>query len=161
MATLIAGIGEIVVSKNPDDVLKTVALGSCVALIFWAPKLKLAGLAHVALPDSAAANGRTKKLPGYFADQAVPRLIQEFKKHGITSSAQVRIKLAGGAQIMDPKGTFNIGKRNVLALRKILWKYRLGAIAEDVGGNYSRSVVVDVNTGKVKVSSPKKGEWEI
>ena len=62
---------------------------------------------------------------------------------------------------MDPNGTFNIGKRNVLAIRKILWKLRLGARKEDVGDNFSRTVSVDVDTGKVLISSPKRGEWEL
>ena len=62
---------------------------------------------------------------------------------------------------MDPNNTFNIGKRNVLAIRKILERFRLGAIAEDVGGNISRSVSIEMNTGKVIVSSPGRGEWEL
>ena len=62
---------------------------------------------------------------------------------------------------MDPNETFKIGKRNVLAIRKTLWRFRLGAIAEDVGGNISRSVAVDMNTGKVIISSPGRGEWEL
>jgi chemotaxis protein CheD len=62
---------------------------------------------------------------------------------------------------MDPNGTFNIGKRNVLAIKKLLWKYKLGAIAEDVGKDYSRTVSVNIQTGEVLVSSPGKGEWKL
>jgi len=62
---------------------------------------------------------------------------------------------------MDPDGTFNIGKRNVLAIKKLFWKYKLGAIAEDVGRDYNRTVSVQVETGKVIVSSPGRGEWEL
>ena len=62
---------------------------------------------------------------------------------------------------MDPHNTFNIGKRNVLAIRKMLWRYRLGAIAEDVEGGISRSVTIDLGTGKVTISSPGRGDWKL
>ncbi len=38
---------------------------------------------------------------------------------------------------------------------------RLGAIAEDLGGNFSRSVAVETSTGRIVLSSPGRGEWEI
>jgi len=62
---------------------------------------------------------------------------------------------------MDPNNTFNIGKRNVLALKKHLWAYGLGPLAEDVGGNHSRTVSVFVDTGKVVVNCPGRGQWEV
>lgn len=161
MATILVGIGEYAVSNKPGDVIKTLALGSCVAIVFNAPKLKAVAMAHVALPDSSIGSERSLKLPAYFADSAIPVLIEEFKKLGISKSSDLQIKLTGGATIMDPNGTFNIGKRNVLAIRKILWKYRLGARKEDIGKDFSRTVKIEVDTGKVTVSSPKLGEWEL
>ena len=161
MATILVGIGEYAVSNNVGDNVKTMALGSCVAVIFHAPKFNAVGMAHVALPDSSIGSERTKNLPAYFADSAIPVLINEFKKLGITKNSDLQIKLTGGATIMDPNGTFNIGKRNVLAIRKILWKYRLGARKEDVGKDFSRTVKVEVATGKMTVTSPNRGEWQL
>lgn len=161
MATILVGIGEVGVSTNPDDIIKTMALGSCLAVIFLARKPRMVGLAHVALPDSSIGSSRSESLPGYFADKAVPYLISTFKKSGIFGPPKLTIKLAGGATIMDPNGVFNIGKRNILAVRKVLWKNRLGAIVEDLGNNFSRTVSVEVGSGKVFVSSPEKGVWEI
>lgn len=161
MANIIVGIGGIGLSNNSGDIVKTYALGSCVALIFLAPKIHAVGMAHIALPDSSLGNGKEKDMPGYFADTAIPAMIEEFKKQGVNNGRELFIKLAGGASIMDPNGTFNIGKRNVLALRKLLWKNRLGARAEDVGKDYSRTVWVEVDTGNVFISSPRKGTWQI
>ena len=161
MQTTLVGIGEYSVSQSPGEVIKTMALGSCVAIIFYAPKFKAAGMAHVALPDSSIGSERSAKLPAYFADTAVPALIEEFKKIGITKNSDIQIKLTGGATIMDPNGTFNIGKRNVLAVRKVLWKYRLGARKEDVGKDFSRTVKIEVDTGNIVVSSPRRGEWNL
>jgi len=155
MATKVIGIGEIGICHKPGDSVKTYALGSCVALIFFAPKVPAVGMAHIALPDSSiGGNGRSKNLPGYFADTAIPSLINEFKRLGIVKNHEVRIKLVGGANIMDPDGHFNIGKRNVLAIKKILWQYKLGAIAEDVGASHSRTVDAQVDNGVVVITSP-------
>lgn len=62
---------------------------------------------------------------------------------------------------MDSNQIFNIGKRNLLAVKKILWANRLGAISEDIGGQFSRSVSIDAATGRVILSSPGRGEWEL
>ena len=158
---IIVGIGEYHISNKPGEVIKTMALGSCVGIMIYAPKLKTAAMAHVALPDSSIGADKAKILPAYFADSAIPLLVKEYQKLGVSRPSELIIKLAGGASIMDPNGTFNIGKRNVLAIRKILWKHRLGARREDVGKDFSRTVTMEIDTGRVIISSPGKGKWEL
>ncbi len=65
----------------------------------------------------------------------------------------MEVKIAGGA-IMDisPKG-FDIGKRNLLAIRQILWKNRMLINANDVGGSVPRNMYLDISTGEVKIKS--------
>ncbi len=159
MKTVYVGVGECATSKERDETIKTLALGSCVAVIVLDPQNRVVGLLHVALPDSSINTRRAQERPGMFADTGVAKILDELKQHGYDGKSRLTVKLAGGASVMDPNNTFNIGKRNVLAVRKCLWKYRLGAIAEDVGGNISRSVAVDVNTGKITISSPGKESW--
>ncbi|MFQ5769868.1 MAG: chemotaxis protein CheD [bacterium] len=161
MKFIYVGVGEYAASKNPGNVVKTLALGSCVAVIFLDSQQKAVGLLHVALPDSSINKQRAQERPGMFADTGIPILLAEMEKLGYKGDNKLIVKLAGGASIMDPNNTFNIGKRNLLAIRKCLWRYKLGAIAEDVGGNFSRSVSVDVNTGNVLISSPGRGEWQL
>jgi chemotaxis protein CheD len=55
--------------------------------------------------------------------------------------------LAGGSSVMDPRGVFNIGKRNQLAVRKALWKAGLLTLSEDLGGQGSRTVRLELATG--------------
>ncbi len=151
---LICGVGDIVITNQPQAVIKTFALGSCVAVVFYSKQLKLAGMAHVALPDSNVNPERAKQKPGYYADTAIFNLIQALKRKGIKKNSQVWIKLIGGANILDKNKKFNIGKRNVLAIKKLLWQFKLGAIAEDVGQDYSRTVSVFVSDGKITITSP-------
>jgi chemotaxis protein CheD len=161
MTTVYVGVGELAATNNPNEVIKTMALGSCVGVIVVSPLQKIAGLLHIALPESSINQKLSKLRPGMFADTGIPRLLEAIKQKGYDGKNRLIVKLAGGASIMDPNNTFNIGKRNVLAARKILWAYRLGAMAEDVGLSFSRTVSVDPVSGKVLISSPGRGEWEL
>lgn len=161
MTTVYVGVGEFAATQNPLEVLKTLALGSCVGVIALSPDQKIAGLLHVALPESSINKKLSDQRPGMFADTGIPHLLQEMKRKGWDGQSRLIVKLAGGASIMDPNHTFNIGKRNVLAVRKTLWAFRLGPLAEDVGESISRTVSVNPTTGKVVISSPGRGEWEL
>jgi chemotaxis protein CheD len=159
---IMLGVGDFGATNKPGEVVKTLALGSCVAIVFLYPKTRTIGMVHVALPDSGLGQAKAAERPGYFADTGIPTLINEMKKMGYAGNGKdMIVKLAGGAKIMDPNNTFNIGKRNVLAIKKILWAHGMGAVAEDVGGTYSRSVTVYVDTGRVVLSSPGRQNWEI
>lgn len=148
------------VTHAAGTAIQTLGLGSCVAVILLDPVHQQVGMVHIALPDSTIHPEKSKILPGYFADSGLPILVEKMKKDGSLSKGTVA-KIVGGAAVMDPNSTFNIGKRNALAIKKILWGFRLGILAEDIGGNHSRSVVVDVDDGRVVVSVPGVGKHEI
>jgi chemotaxis protein CheD len=152
---IVLGIGDYGATSDPNEIIKTIGLGSCVAVICSDPSMKVAGMIHVALPDSSLSPDRRDEKPGYFADTGLPALFETMKRVGWRAgSGKLTVKLAGGASIMDPNGTFNIGKRNVLAIKKILWGMGLGPMAEDVGGNISRTVSISAETGAVMITSP-------
>lgn len=159
----IVGVGGFTASKNPAEIIKTFALGSCVAVIMLHPPTRSVGMVHVALPDSAVARGNIGDRPGYFADTGIPILLQEMAKLGANSPGNkgMVVKLAGGAKVLDPNNVFNVGKRNILAIKKILWSMGMGPVAEDLGQNFSRTVSVEVKTGRITISSPGKKDWQI
>jgi chemotaxis protein CheD len=162
MSDIILGIGDFGASNTPGSSVKTFALGSCVAVVLLDPRNRAVGMVHIALPDSSINEAKGRERPGYFADLGLPLLLQEMTRFGATAKGRgLIVKLVGGASIMDHNDTFNIGKRNVLAIKKILWSFGMGAVAEDVGGNHSRTVSVAVDTGKVLVSCPGRGQWEV
>ena len=159
---LVLGVGDLGASKNPPELIKTYALGSCVAVILIHPKTRVVGMVHVALPDSTINPQKARAKPGYFADTGIPALIREMMGLGSSGGPkQMVAKIAGGAKIMDPNNVFNIGNRNILAVKKILWKYGVGPRAEDVGGVISRTVTVSAKTGRVTLSSPGKEDWRL
>ncbi len=162
MSDLILGIGDFGVSKDPSQSIKTYALGSCVAVILYSPTLPVAGMIHIALPESKVNPGRAKEKPGFFADSGIPKLLDALGKiGGPTRGKGMKVKLVGGASIMDKNQIFNIGKRNLLAIKKILWAHGLGAVGEEVGGTISRTVSINISNGEVKIFSPGRGTWTL
>ena len=153
------GIGEWKVSNRSDDELKTYALGSCVAVCAYDPKNRVAGLIHVALPDSKVNSQKADKLPGYFADTGLPKLFEDMEKKG-AEKKNIKIKLAGGSSIMDQNRHFDIGRRNTIAIKRYLWKNGFGVIKEDTGGNASRTVGFQVGDGTIMVSNAGS-KWQI
>ena len=54
-----------------------------------------------------------------------------------------------GLSVYDPKAIFDIGKRNYLALRKILWKTGILLAGEAVGGVNSRTIRLEIGSGRL------------
>jgi chemotaxis protein CheD len=162
MKEIILGVGEYKATNMPGECLKTYALGSCVAIIFLDAEHRSVGMAHIALPDSVVNPDRAVQYPAYFADTGVPILLKEMKRLGYSGAGRkMKVKLAGGASMLDDDRLFNIGERNLAAIRKILFVQGLSVSAEDVGGKISRNVSVDADTGAVMIQSRGIGTWNI
>lgn len=145
-------IADIKVSNDPTATLITYALGSCIAVLVWDPARKVAGMIHYMLPLSSVSPDKAKEQPGMFADTGVPMLFERMYAFGCKKPELV-VKVVGGAQLYDDKGTFEIGQRNYTMLRKMFWKVGVLIAAEDVGGNKSRTTRISVGTGVVLVRS--------
>ena len=160
---LMLGVGCYGATVAEGGTIKTMALGSCIAVMILDRATRCIAMVHVALPDSAVSPDRAKQLPGYFADTGIPVLLKEIQRVAGTISrpSDLIVKLAGGANVTDPNNTFNIGKRNALAIKKILWQHGMGPIAEDLGGFHSRTVTLYRDTGKIILSCPGKPDWQI
>lgn len=160
---ILLGIGELGATVVQGGAVRTLALGSCVAVIILDRGTRCVGMDHIALPDSSVAPDRARQLPGYFADTGLPLLFKQMERvaGSLSSPSNLIVKICGGANVADPSNTFNIGKRNALAVKKILWQSGLAPVAEDVGGSFSRTVTVMRDNGKVILTSPGRPDWEI
>jgi chemotaxis protein CheD len=150
-------ISDMKVSKNQDDILVTHALGSCIGLTIHDRKNFVGGMIHFMLPGTTNKNIDN---PLMYAETGIPLLLSEFEKKGGKVKSAV-LKAAGGALINDDKEYFNIGKKNILALKKILWKYNLLLESSDLGGDFYRTMRLFLIDGKVTCKNHIKGEWEI
>lgn len=152
MSDLIVGISDIKVSNNSSDVIITYALGSCIAIIVYDPVVKIGGLLHYMLPESALDPNKAKVNPEMFADTGIPILFKSCYKLGAEKKRMI-VKAAGGASILDDTNFFRIGQKNIMAMRKIFWKNNVLIDKEDTGLNYNRTVRLEIATGKVFVRS--------
>jgi len=151
MSQIVVGIGEYKVTDDPSAVLITYSLGSCIAVVVYDPVVKVGGMLHLMLPESDINPLRAEERPGMFADTGIPLLLQECERLG-ADKKRLQVKVAGGGEMLDSSGFFQIGKRNYAATRRILWQHGLMIRRQDVGGNANRTVSLEMATGKVKVS---------
>jgi chemotaxis protein CheD len=151
----IVGVADMCVSSTPGDVIVTYALGSCLGLTVHDPVAAVGGMLHVMLPLSTIDANRARDNPCMFVDTGVPRLFLECYKAG-AEKRRLQVKVAGGAWVHqgDESGDFfQIGKRNVLVLRKLLWRNGVLLEAEDVEGTCSRMMSLEIGSGQVLIRS--------
>jgi chemotaxis protein CheD len=142
----IVGVADCKTVKDPSATLITYALGSCVGVGIYDPASSVGGLLHVLLPESSLDAVKAANNPWMFADTGVAQLVNRCLSLGAAKS-RMRVWLAGGSAVFDQGGVFKIGKRNQLAVRKALWKAGLLTLSEDLGGNGSRTVRLEFQTG--------------
>jgi chemotaxis protein CheD len=154
---VVIGISEMRVSADPDDVLVTYALGSCVGLALFDPEARVGGLIHSMLPLSRIDPAKAARNPLMFVDTGAPALMQALFDMGAQRKNLVA-KVAGASNIMDAGGVFNIGERNHTVLRKVLWKNDILVAGEDVGGSQPRTLYLHIGSGRtvLKVSGGEK-----
>ena len=133
-------------------------VGSCVAICLYDPVAKIAGMAHVMLPK----NNTTDAIPkpeGKFVDVAIRVLLERLAANGAQQS-RLKAKMAGGASVFQNEGNkniFNIGTRNVDAIRAALAEKKIPILSEDVGEKGGRWVIFDVNSGTMIIKDRAKG----
>jgi chemotaxis protein CheD len=160
LSSLVVGISDCKVTREADAVLVTYALGSCIAVTMHDPLTKVSGMLHYMLPESAVDFKKAEQNPFMFADTGIPRLIEALRAAGGDGKRMV-VRLTGGAQVLDSRGVFQIGKRNYLAARKILWKAGILVAAEAVGGEVSRTTRLEVGSGRLWVREGGATEREL
>ncbi len=154
-------LGKYGVSITPGEILKASSLGASVAVVIFEPSSGAAGLAHIGFPDSSVDSNRAALEPGYFADTGLPLLLDEISALSSASGGELAIKIAGGADLLASDSIFNLGERNVTAVREGIFLRELTISAQDVGGNLNRTVSIRAGDGKTEVSAPGRGNWEL
>ena len=139
------------------EVLITVGLGSCVAIVLYDPVGRVGGMAHILLPSPALS--RSDGNPAKFPQTAVPRLIELMSQCGGVPR-RLTARLVGGASMfasLSAPGTIQMGDRNVVASRQALNQHGIPLIGEAVGGDYGRTARLTAADGRLEVSSVAHG----
>lgn len=144
------GVGDLKLSKSPDDRIITYALGSCLGITVYDPVAKVGGFLHAMLPLSTIDPSKAEQNPYMFVDSGVPRLFLDAYKLGARKERLV-VAAAGGSSPIGRGGQdyFQIGSRNIVVLRKLLWKNGVVLAANEFGGSEARTMWIDMASGEV------------
>ncbi|WP_160687342.1 chemotaxis protein CheD [Clostridium sp. C2-6-12] len=154
------GIADLNVVLDPGSIM-TIGLGSCIGIALYDKTTKVAGLAHIMLPDSTQFKSNTN--PMKFADLAIPMLIEKMEKQGC-SKRNLVAKIAGGASMFnfsDKSIISDIGKRNSDAVKKALKDESIRITAEEIGGNKGRTMILKASDGSVVLKVVGQGIIEL
>ena len=150
------GIGDMKFTRGDSRII-TYALGSCIGITFYDPFLKLGALLHIMLPSRSDLND--PKVFKY-ADSGIHETIRKLTAFGMMKNRTI-VKIAGGAKMFEMKGSSyfgNIGQRHAAMVKKILMEEKLRIVAEDTGGAYARTMLLDVSNGDVIIRTVGKPE---
>ncbi len=121
-------------------------IASGVGVVFFNPRYKFAAGFHVLRGIS---EGNWPGNPCYFADTAVDHVIQEFEKRGIP--LDLSIAIAGGATLLASSNMGSLGPSIVQSVKDVLSARNLPVKLENVGGTKIRSIILNVDEGKIKI----------
>ncbi|MCP4713747.1 MAG: chemotaxis protein CheD [Deltaproteobacteria bacterium] len=121
-------------------------VGAGVGIVFFHNQSKTAAGIHVlrTLPDGTEVSN-----PMYYAETVIPYALDEFKERGITASFSIAV--AGGASLMGMSKMGDMGSKLVAAVKETLAKANLNVKLEETGGPKIRSILLDIDAGKIKV----------
>jgi chemotaxis protein CheD len=142
----------------PPDIIRTTGLGSCVGVIIYDEMRKIAGLAHVMLPDSSLAKAASLNI-GKYADTAIQHLYKILLNKG-AAQRNLKAKIAGGAQMFQfstGSEMMRIGPRNVESVKLQLEKLGIPIIASDVGGSSGRTIEFNPESTQLEIRTVNKG----
>jgi chemotaxis protein CheD len=154
------GVSDMKVSGDMESVIVTYSLGSCIGISIYDQIARVGGILHFMLPESTLDPVKAQKNPFMFADTGIPSLFKAAYQLG-AKKQRMKIVVVGGAQTLDQKGFFNIGKRNIMAVKQMFWKNKVMIDYEDVGGNVNRTLRLVVKTGQNLLKISGQGEREI
>lgn len=150
------GISEYAISTDPNDMLVTYSLGSCVGVTFYDPVVKIGGMIHCMLPNVNTQKQTSEINPVMYVDTGVIILLQKLFDLG-ASRKKLICKVAGcGTSIKNTEDLFKIGERNYMMLRKVLWKNGIIIRGELIGGPDPKTMYLEIDSGHVEVKNGKE-----
>jgi chemotaxis protein CheD len=140
--------GEYYVS-NEDLYISTV-LGSCVAVAFYDPQLRIAGLNHFMLPGSVDKEDAVMSESGKYGMYAMELVINDMLKRG-AKRTNIRAKIFGGGHVLNTSAGDSDGvpRSNITFAFEYLHLEGFPVDTSDVGGTVARKIFLDPRTFKV------------
>ena len=144
--------GSLYASREGTNV-QTV-LGSCVAVTVWNRLRRFGGMAHFE-------RAHTPEPSLSSADGAIVELLRAMKEYG-SRREELDAQIFGGAG--NDKDSRQRGEKNIAIARKLLKRFKIKVISEDVGGSVGRKIVYNTQTNEVltaRVEKIRERDWRL
>ena len=150
------GVADLKYSAQPNAIISTVGLGSCLGVTCYDPVSKAGGMLHAMLP-SARKHRQMDPVIAMYLDTGIPELLRAVQRLG-GDPRRCELKIFGGAQILQSTDYFNIGRQNIDMMREIAAEYRLFISLWEVGGQLNRTIKLHLEDGRVLLRMPGRKE---
>ena len=152
---------EMRISSNPVETLVAFSIGSGIGLAVHDPVSGVGGILNFLLPDSNGANGLTpERVPFMFADTGLPAFLDALYAKDARPD-RLKVVIAGGAHVLDQSEIFNVGQKNIDALKSGLNAHHLKIYHENTGGSYSRTLSLEISSGCSSIKILGAGEEKV
>lgn len=156
-------VGEVFVARGPTKIVTI--LGSCISVIMFVPKLKMAAICHAQLPSPFPSEANCKqecpircyrKKSGNpsdlkFVSCSIDFMLSELRKISV-APADINVSLVGGAHVLNSSIVRpSIGEQNLNQAIKILSEHKLPVQYQDVGGYSGRKITYHSDSNILKV----------
>ncbi len=145
-------------SSNEKSQLRSIAIGSCIAVVGFDPVKKAGVIAHIMLPDKAPERARAKTK---YAQNALDEMMRLFMEYG-SNEKDIYVCLVGGGNVLK-KESDTVCQRNIESVTSILNERGIDIKAVALGGMERKSVFMELPSGTVKYTqgnSKKMMLWD-
>lgn len=144
-----------VVANREESIIRTV-VGNSVTVTIFDRRNRFGGINHFILP----ATRDRRKATAQFGNVSVTALCRMMLDLG-GNAASLEAQIMGGAL----RGDFpdaDIGRQNVEIARRMLDKFHIPVVSEDIGGQRGRKIIYHTGTNETviyKVDKIRDGDW--
>ena len=144
--------GEIKVGVN-KTLLRSAAIGSCIAIAAYDSNKKVGAMAHIMLPGSAPEKSLEKtKYAAEAINEMIKKMIDAGSKH-----CDIEVCLVGGGNVLQKKND-TICKDNIESTTMLLAKRNIPIRASVLGGTTRKGIFLDIESGVVIYTEGDKKE---
>lgn len=139
-------------------ILRSIAIGSCIAIAAYDVRKKIGAMAHVMLPGRAP---EKETQPTRYAANAIDKIIDLMTRAG-AGSCDIQACLVGAGNVLE-KEDDTVCKANVKSVMQLLEEKNITVRATVLGGTERKGVFMDIEDGRVfytKGENKKKLLWQ-
>ena len=129
-------------------------LGSCVSITLWHQRLRFGAISHFLLPfrkQTLRTDRAEIELDGKYADESMILILDAFQRENVPLTG-CQAKIFGGGNMFPGHSVtqqLDVGLKNGEMARKLLAKYRIPVVAEDLFGYGHRELIFNLGNGDV------------